>query len=235
MALLRNAPPLRLGELVKITSTTIDELAELHIATCARYADRNVDGIGGMFRARRFADFIDHQRRQYQALMVDRENYLGNAAEIIRRALRQVNELWADPPRPPSIIASLAEAPAAAQRSAPTGEAPARAEPTFELFEDQTGAHRFRLIAPDGTELLTSQAYKSRNGAANGIEVVRRNAVSNGRYQRMETDSGRPMFNLKAGNHQIVATSIPYISTSSMEHALQMVKVSAATAPIVDR
>jgi hypothetical protein len=109
------------------------------------------------------------------------------------------------------------------------------ADAKFELYQDQTGDHRFRLIAEAGTELLTSERYRSKKGARNGVEVVRRNAPNDSRYARIQTDSGLPMFNLIGGNHQVVATSLPYQSSSAMEHALAMVKAASATAEVVVR
>jgi uncharacterized protein YegP (UPF0339 family) len=239
--------PLRLGHrLLKITSATIDELAQLHLTTCARFANHNVDGIGGVLRARGFADFVDRQRRQYQALWSDRQDYVGSVAQIIRRAVLQANDLWNNPPHPSSSDPSIDPSRAPSMRSdrpdqpdpasplAETAKARISCEPAFELFEDQAGGHRFRLVCARGSELLTSQAYKSQKGARNGIEVARRNASLEDRFERFETDSGLPMFNLKAGNHQVVGTSIPHQSSTEMEHALATVRTASANASIVE-
>jgi hypothetical protein len=231
MELLQNLPPLRVGRgLLEITSATFDKLAELHLATCAKFAERNVDGIAGVIRAKDFGDFVDLQRRQYQQLSSDREIYLQSASAIIRRAVRQANELWADPPAAPSIAEPLIQ-----DTSTPTPPSrPTTTEPVFELYQDQSGDHRFRLITSDGTELLTSESYKSEKGARNGVEAVRKNAGTDDRYHRIETDSGMPMFNLKGGNHQIIGTSVPYPSASAMEDALLMVKTASAAAQITN-
>jgi len=240
--LLQEASPLNFGRgLLEITSTTIDELTQLHLSTCARFAERNVDGVGEIFKAKDFADFVDKQRRQLEALRSDRERYLGTASKIIRRAVKQANELWSSPPEPPAIIArpkpdtaaaAEIETPAADVQAAPAKPSPG--EPIFELFEDQCGEHRFRLISADGVELLTSESYKSKKGARNGIEVARKNAQRDDRFECIETDSGLPMFNLKAGNHQVVGTSTPYQSSAEMRDALQMVQTASATAQIAD-
>jgi uncharacterized protein YegP (UPF0339 family) len=243
MALTQNTPQLRRGRgLLEITSATIDELAELHLATCAKFAERNVDSVAGVLKAKDFGDFVERQRRQYQALWSDRERYMGSASKIIRRAIEQANELWTNPPTPPSLNEASPEpgpdASTATTRPKSSEVAPPRkvvtAGPAFELFEDQTGGHRFRLISRDGTELLTSESYKSPKGARNGIEAVRKNAGNDARYERIETDSGLPMFNLKGGNHQIIGTSLPYQSTSEMETALIMIKTASAVAQIAN-
>ncbi len=232
MELFQNISPVLLGRgMLEITSTTINELAGLHLAMYAKFAERNVDSVAAVFKAKSFGDFIDLQRHQYRTLWSDRKDHMGSASEIIRRAVQQTNELWINPPAPPSAGETLQSE---ASETKPPCEAIAAA-PVFELYEDQTGDHRFRLISSDGTELLTSESYKSQKGARNGVEAVRKNASNEARYERIETDSGLPMFNLKAGNHQIIGTSLPYQSASAMEDVLLMVKTASAVARIADR
>lgn len=291
MALLGNKPPLRVGrELLQLTSATIDELAQLHFATCARFAERNVDGVAGLIKAKDFNDFVTRQRRQYQELLDDRETYLASVSEIVHRAVVQANELWSNPPAATALREPLhleGKLAPSANTTPPTGrtaqangtphaneatqssgtpqgskipratetrtsdearqahetrqgeeplaasESP-RTGPAFALCEDQAGTHRFRLISGDGSELLISKAYKSQKSARNGIAAVRKNAGNDARYERFETDSGMPMFNLKGGNHQVIATSRPYPSAADMENAVEMVKTDSATAEIVD-
>jgi len=48
----------------------------------------------------------------------------------------------------------------------------------FELFKDVRGEYRFRLKAGNGEIIATSEGYKSRAGAENGIESVKTNAPS---------------------------------------------------------
>lgn len=46
----------------------------------------------------------------------------------------------------------------------------------FELYEDKSGGFRFRLKAGNGEVIATSQGYKTKKSAMNGIDSVRRNA-----------------------------------------------------------
>lgn len=57
-------------------------------------------------------------------------------------------------------------------------EAPAApvANPKFELFQDKTGAYRFRLRSRNGKIIAASERYTSRTACAAGIESVRKNA-----------------------------------------------------------
>lgn len=46
-------------------------------------------------------------------------------------------------------------------------------EAEFEIFKDASGKFRFRLRAPNGEIIATSEAYVSKDGCKNGIESVR--------------------------------------------------------------
>ena len=46
----------------------------------------------------------------------------------------------------------------------------------FEIFTDGAGQFRFTLKAGDGEIIATSEGYKSKSSAQNGIDSVRSNA-----------------------------------------------------------
>ena len=46
----------------------------------------------------------------------------------------------------------------------------------FELYKDKKGEFRFRLVAPNGQTIATSEGYKTKESAKNGIESVKKNA-----------------------------------------------------------
>ena len=48
--------------------------------------------------------------------------------------------------------------------------------PKFELYEDKAGEFRFRLKARNGEIIATSEGYKTKDSALNGIESVKKNA-----------------------------------------------------------
>lgn len=50
------------------------------------------------------------------------------------------------------------------------------AEPKFEWYQDKAGKYRFRLVAPNGETIATSEGYSSKDGCVNGIESVKKNA-----------------------------------------------------------
>jgi uncharacterized protein YegP (UPF0339 family) len=46
----------------------------------------------------------------------------------------------------------------------------------FELYKDARGEFRWRLIAPNGQTIAVGEGYKSKDGAKNGIDSVKKNA-----------------------------------------------------------
>jgi uncharacterized protein YegP (UPF0339 family) len=104
----------------------------------------------------------------------------------------------------------------------------------FELYEDKAGEFRFRLKAGNGEIILASEGYKQRASAENGIESVKKNAPDDARYERKDSASGKPMFNLKATNGQVIGTSELYSSASSRDAGIESVKKNAPDAKVVD-
>ncbi|WP_289281796.1 YegP family protein, partial [Methylophaga sp. UBA5088] len=87
----------------------------------------------------------------------------------------------------------------------------------FELYKDNAGEYRFRLLAGNGQNILASEGYTSKSSCENGIDSVKNNAPLDERYERKETSSGKFMFNLKAANHQVIGTSQSYTSAASRD------------------
>ena len=48
--------------------------------------------------------------------------------------------------------------------------------PKFEVYTDKAGEYRFRLKARNGEIIATSEGYKAKTSALNGIESVKKNA-----------------------------------------------------------
>jgi len=49
-------------------------------------------------------------------------------------------------------------------------------KPVFEMYKDKNGKFRFRLKAPNGEIIATSEAYEAKSGCKNGIASVKENA-----------------------------------------------------------
>ena len=105
----------------------------------------------------------------------------------------------------------------------------------FEVYTDKAGEFRFRLKAGNGQTILASEGYKQKTSAMNGIESVRKNSQVDGRFERTETKNGKPRFNLKAANGQVIGTSETYESTSSRDNGIALVSRSAPDAKVDDQ
>ena len=105
----------------------------------------------------------------------------------------------------------------------------------FEIYKDKRGEYRFRLKAGNGEIILASEGYKRKSSAKNGIESVKKNAPSDGRYERKTTKSGQFMFNLRAGNNQVIGTSESYTTEKARETGITSVKNNAPGAAVDDQ
>ncbi|MGB3626046.1 MAG: YegP family protein [Henriciella sp.] len=104
----------------------------------------------------------------------------------------------------------------------------------FELFTDKAGEFRFRLKAGNGEIILSSEGYKKREGAVNGIESVKKNGPDDARYEKKEGASGKFSFNLKASNGQVIGTSQSYKTESGRDNGIESVKKNAPTAAVAE-
>lgn len=105
---------------------------------------------------------------------------------------------------------------------------------TFEIYQDKGGEFRFRLKDSNGQNILASEGYKAKSGCTNGVESVKKNGSDEKRFERKETSAGKFMFNLRAGNNQIIGTSTSYASAADRDAGIESVKNDAANATVVD-
>ncbi|TOM79622.1 YegP family protein [Vibrio parahaemolyticus] len=104
----------------------------------------------------------------------------------------------------------------------------------FELYKDTAGEYRFRLKAGNGQNILASEGYTTKSSCENGIDSVKKNAPDDSKYERKQTVAGKYMFNLTAGNHQVIGTSQSYESAASRDNGIESVKTNAPNAPTED-
>ncbi len=104
----------------------------------------------------------------------------------------------------------------------------------FEIYKNKRGEFRFRLKASNGQNILASEGYSAKSGCNNGIESVRKNAADDSKFERLTTSNGKPYFNLKASNGQIIGTSEMYSFISAMENGINSVKTNAPKATVED-
>lgn len=104
----------------------------------------------------------------------------------------------------------------------------------FEIKTGKNGKFHFNLKATNGQVILSSESYDSRKGAESGIASVRKNAASDGRFERKTAKDGSAYFVLKAGNGEPIGKSEMYKTKASMENGIASVGKNAPDATIVD-
>lgn len=104
----------------------------------------------------------------------------------------------------------------------------------FEVKAAAGDQFMFNLKAGNGQIILTSETYKAKASALNGIESVRKNAVKADQFEKKTTSKGDPFFVLKAGNGEIIGKSETYSSESAMQNGIESVMENAPKAEIVD-
>ncbi|MCP4537117.1 MAG: YegP family protein [Chloroflexi bacterium] len=92
----------------------------------------------------------------------------------------------------------------------------------FELYQSASDQWYFRLKAPNGEIILSSEGYASKQGAANSIESVQKNAQPEN-IEHRTSKAGQPYFVLKAANNQIIGTSQMYKRKSSANKGAQSI------------
>ncbi len=104
----------------------------------------------------------------------------------------------------------------------------------FEIKKAKDGQYMFNLKAVNGQIILTSELYKQRVSAENGIESVRNNAGREDAFEVRENSKGEPYFILKAINGQEIGRSEYYSSRGAMENGIASVRTNAPEAAISD-
>ncbi|MDX2495757.1 MAG: YegP family protein [Desulfuromusa sp.] len=104
----------------------------------------------------------------------------------------------------------------------------------FELKKAKDGQFMFNLKAANGQVILTSELYKQKTSAENGIESVRKNSAREGAFEGRENSKGKPYFILKATNGQEIGRSQYYSGKASMEKGIESVKKNAPESRIDD-
>ncbi|RWX01636.1 YegP family protein [Flavobacterium cerinum] len=105
----------------------------------------------------------------------------------------------------------------------------------FVITKRANGEFQFNLKAGNGQGILASEGYSSKSGCEKGIESVKKNSQDDSQFDKLTAKNGKPYFNLKATNGQIIGTSEMYESTSARDNGIESVKTNAPTATIDDQ
>ena len=102
----------------------------------------------------------------------------------------------------------------------------------FEISTSANDKTSFVLKAGNAEVILRSQQYASMASAENGIASVQTNSALDDRYEKLEASDGRPYFNLKAGNSQIIGTSQMYATASGRDNGIASVKTNGVSTTV---
>jgi len=99
----------------------------------------------------------------------------------------------------------------------------------FHLTSSDAGRFTFNLKAGNHEVILTSQVYRSKQDALDGIESVRTNAPNAARFQRKVAKDNSPYFVLLAANGQTIGKSEMYSENAAMENGIKSVMANGPT------
>jgi uncharacterized protein YegP (UPF0339 family) len=104
----------------------------------------------------------------------------------------------------------------------------------FELKDAKGDQYLFHLKAANGEVILASETYKTKAGALNGIESVRKNSQVDSAFAVETAKDGKSFFVLKAANHEVIGKSETYSSESALKNGIESVKKNAPDAKVED-
>ena len=104
----------------------------------------------------------------------------------------------------------------------------------FVITVRKNGEFQFNLKATNGQVILTSEGYVKKESCLNGVESVKKNAAIEARYEVKTAKNGKPFFNLKASNGQIIGSSQMYASERTMRQGIASVMKNAPEAPVIE-
>lgn len=105
----------------------------------------------------------------------------------------------------------------------------------FVLKKTASGQFMFNLLAGNSQVILTSESYKEKSSALNGIASVQTNSGNDERYERKTSSKDEPYFVLKAANAQVIGKSEMYSSKAAMENGIASVKTNGSSTTIDDK
>lgn len=103
---------------------------------------------------------------------------------------------------------------------------------SFVISKRKNGEFQFVLKAGNGQVILASEGYTTKVACENGIESVRKNSQDDKRFDRLESKNGKPYFNLKSTNGQIIGNSEMYESVAARENGIASVAKNAPDADV---
>lgn len=104
----------------------------------------------------------------------------------------------------------------------------------FVVSVRKNGEFQFNLLASNGQVILTSEGYNTKAACLNGVESVKKNAPIEARFEVKVAKNGKPFFNLKASNGQVIGASQMYASERTMKAGIASVMKNAPEAEVIE-
>ena len=104
----------------------------------------------------------------------------------------------------------------------------------FVITVRKNGEFQFNLKASNGQVVLTSEGYTTKTACLNGVESVRKNSQDPKKFEVKVAKNGKPFFNLKASNGQVIGASQMYASEVTLKKGIASVAANAPEAPVVE-
>ena len=104
----------------------------------------------------------------------------------------------------------------------------------YVVSKQSNGQYHFVLKAGNGQVILSSESYKQKASALEGVESVRKNSQIDARYVRKQAADGRLYFLLDASNGQPIGNSQMYKDASGREGGIASVKENGPSMKVED-
>ena len=82
----------------------------------------------------------------------------------------------------------------------------------------------FVIARDNGSELLRSTRYKSKDSAYKGIRAVKKNCINDNRYAIKKTPDGKHSFKIKSANGVPVVGSVDFATEQEMLETVRLIK-----------
>lgn len=102
----------------------------------------------------------------------------------------------------------------------------------FVVTTRSNGQFQFNLLANNNEVILTSEGYITLFNCEKGINSVRVNSKIDKAFDRLVSTNGKPYFNLRAANHEVIGTSELYETIQARENGIDSVMRNAPEADV---
>lgn len=104
----------------------------------------------------------------------------------------------------------------------------------FEIKKTNNGRFQFYLKQNNGEIILSSEIYKQKASAQNGIISVQKNSCFDEKYSRLKNKNDKFYFTLKAANFQVIGISPAFTAEDMREQYIERVKEHGSTTIVKD-